>query len=183
VNLTGVGRSGRVMEWKAGPGTTLAPVEWDLETLDANVTLEQIASGGAPRGLLAWIALRINGNEPATIQRWLEVAGSEGDPFRKADSALVVVFAQLTGGERVWKKALEGFNVIESVIVNEWKAEATIKSKIDDLVKLVEARFGPVPADAKAKIESTNSPALLQQWILLAGKANSLDDFRRDAGV
>src|SRR2546430_16618650 len=106
------------MPWKAGLGTSLEPAEWDLEKLDAHVILDQTARGEAPRGLLAWVSLMKNSGEPDIIRRWLEVADAETDAKRKADFALVVVFAQLTGHERTWQKALEGFNVIESVIVN-----------------------------------------------------------------
>jgi hypothetical protein len=73
--------------------------------------------------------------------------------------------------------------VIESVIVNEWKAEAARKSKIEDLLEILESRFGPVPTDAKAKIEAAAALDVLRRWITLALKTTSLDEFRQAGGV
>src|SRR2546430_393944 len=114
------------------------------------------------------------GGEPATIQRWLQIADQESDPLRKADFALVVLFADLTGRTEVWEKALEGFNVIESITVNKWKAEAAVKTRIADLLRFLEARFGSLPAEAKSKIEATASLDVLGRWIDLAGLATTL---------
>jgi hypothetical protein len=171
------------MVWGADAETTLLPLEWNLETRAADVVLDGIARGELPRALLAWMSLMKKGNDPDTIRRWLEIANQESDPQRKADYALVVVFADLTGGTEVWEKALEGFNVIESVTVNKWKAQAAAKAKIEDVIGILEDKFGPVPVDAKAKIEATTSLDILQRWVILAGKATSLDEFRKDAGV
>jgi hypothetical protein len=183
VNLTGVGNSGRTMQWKPGAGTSLEPVEWDLEKLDAAVILEHIAGGEAPRALLAWVSLMKNGGEPDIIRRWLELANAEIDSVRKADFALVIVFADLTGLTGVWEKALEGFNVIESPTVNKWMAQAAVKAQIEAVLGFLDARFGSVPAEIKAKIESATSPDLLRRWVTLAGTAQSLDDFRQSAGL
>ena len=38
-------------------------------------------------------------------------------------------------------------------------------------------------ADAQAKIEATDSLVVLQDWLILAAKADTLDKFRQDAGV
>jgi hypothetical protein len=183
VNLTGVGKSGRTMPWKPGAGTSLEPVEWDLEKLDARVILEQVARGEAPRGLLAWVSLMKNGGEPDIIRRWLELANAEIDSVRKADFALVIVFADLTGRTGVWEKALEGFNVIESPTVNKWMAQAALKSKIEDVIGFLEARFGSVPAEIKSKIEAATSADVVRDWIKLAGSTKSLDEFRTTAGL
>jgi hypothetical protein len=179
VNLTGVGQCGRRMLWQPGAESTLLPIEWNLETLDANFLLDQIVSGKAPRELLAWLSLMKNGNDPGTIKRWLEVASLERDPYRKADLALVEVFANLTGGTEVWEKALEGFNVIESVTVNKWKAQAVAKS----LLGILEKKFSPVPAEVQTKIEATTALDVLQHWVILAATTDSMDSFRRGAGV
>jgi hypothetical protein len=127
VNLTGVGKCGRRMPWRtavaekpspeqeamqpapaAEAETTLVPIEWNLETLDGSVILEQIARGEAPMALLALISLMKKGGDPATIERWLQVANQETDPYRKADFALVVLFADLTGRTEVWEKGRVG---------------------------------------------------------------------------
>ena len=58
------------------------------------------------------------------------------------DFCLACVFAELTGCQEVWKIVLEGFNVRQSAVVNEWKAEA----KIEGIQGLLTARLGGVPA-------------------------------------
>ncbi len=187
VNLTDVGKCGRRMAWLPGAESTLLPIEWNLQNLDANVILDRVVAGTAPRELLAWLSLMKYGNDPATIQRWLEVANQESDPHRKADLALVVVFAELTGGMTAWEKALEGFNVIESITVNRWKAEAaakaTVQAKVQAVIDVLQTRFGPLPIEARAKIEATDALDVLQGWIILAAKVRSLDEFRQDARV
>jgi hypothetical protein len=179
VNLTGVGRCGRRMLWLPGAESTLLPIVWHLQTLDASRILEEIAAGRAPRELLAWVSLMQNGNDDATIRRWLEIADLERDPQRKADLALVVVYAQLTDGVEVWEKALEGFNVMESVVLNKWMAQA----KAQAVMGILEKKFPPVPVEVRAKVEATTSLDVLQSWVILAATAGSLNDFRRDAGI
>jgi hypothetical protein len=179
VNLTGVGRCARRMLWLPGAETTLGPIEWNLQTLDASVVLEQIAAGKAPMALLAWISLMKKGNDPATIQRWLEIANREADPDRKADFALVEAFADLTGGAEAWRQALKEFNVIESPTVNRWKAQTSIQI----LVAILERKFSPIPEEVRAKIEATTALGVLQDWALIAATADSMDAFRRDAKI
>ncbi len=72
-----------------------------------------------------------------------------------------------------------GFNVRQSVVVNEWKAEA----KVEGIQGLLTARLGGVPADIAAKLTQTRDLAVLQSWLILAGQAATLDDFRKEAGL
>jgi hypothetical protein len=69
--------------------------------------------------------------------------------------------------------------VIESVIANEWKAQAVARS----VMGILEKKFPPVPAEVKAKIEATTALDVLQGWVILAATTDSLDSFRRNAGV
>lgn len=50
----------------------------------------------------------IGGREPATMQRWREVAELETDPQWRADFCLARVLAELTGCQDDWKTALGG---------------------------------------------------------------------------
>ncbi len=179
VNLTGIGTTERDMAWAPGKGTSILPVERNLEGFRASAVLDQIAAGKAPRAVLALIPLMIDGGEPAIIQRWLEIAQAETDEQWRADFCLAQVFAELTGRQEAWRTALEGFNVRQSVVVNEWKAEA----KIEGIRGLLTARLGGVPADVEAKLAKTSDLATLQTWLILAGQASTLDDFRRRTGM
>jgi hypothetical protein len=212
VNLTGVGDCGRRMTWRTQqkaappkaegepeqpaqdqaevpPQPELAelPIEWNLETLDAFEIMDGIAKGELPRALLAWVSLMKNGDHPDILKRWPELAELEKDPVRRADLKLVVVFADLTGRAPLWKQAVEGFNVIESPTVKEWtasaRAEGEAKGKIGDLVRILEKKFQAVPPDLKAKIESATDLGVLENWVVTAAIADTLDRFRQDAGI
>jgi hypothetical protein len=183
VNLTGVGKSGRKMVWKKGAETRLLPVEWNLEKRNADAILKQIARGQAPRALLAWIPLMQRGDDPGIMARWRELAEQEPDAGLKADLTLALVFAELAGRQEPWKKTLEGFNVRESSVVNEWKAEGKAEGRAEALRDLLEMLFGQLPAELVAKLTETHDANVLRQWTVLAARVTSLEQFRRDAGI
>jgi hypothetical protein len=183
VNLTGIGTTGQDMAWTEGKGTGIQPIERNLQTFKASNALDQIAAGKAPRAALALIPLMIGGGEPGIMHRWLEVAQPETDEQWRGDFCLAQVFAELTGCQEGWKTALEGFNVRQSAVVNEWKAEAKVEAKIEGIRGLLAARLGGVPADIAAKLAETHDLAVLQTWLILAGQAPTLDAFRKEAGM
>ena len=196
VNLTGQGDCARHMtigttEWK------LTPRELNLETFDANVVLEEVASGQAPREVLAWISVMKNGDNPATIDRWLEIAGPEKDLDRRGDYALVELFAGAVGRRELWHKALEGFKMNESPVAREWRAEAhrkgeikgEIKGKIEGEIKMLilalEERFGSLAPDLLTQIRASTDGEQLDRWMRLAVSlaVSSLEQFRQKAGL
>jgi hypothetical protein len=179
VHLTGIGTCGQDMTWTADKGTSIQPIERNLESFSASAALDQIAAGKAPRAALALIPLMIGGGEPGIIQRWLEVAQPEADEPWRADFCLARVFAELTGCQEVWKTALEGFNMRQSAVVNEWKAEASVRI----LCAVLKSRFGPLPDDLAGRIVQTTDIALLEKWGTLAGEVSSLDQFRQKAAL
>lgn len=179
VNLTGVGAAGQDMAWAQGKGTSLQPIERNLQSYKAGDVLEQIAAGKAPRAALALIPLMIGGGEAGIIERWLELAQPETDERWRADFCLACVLAELTGCQDVWKTALEGFTVRQSRVVNEWKAEGIVKV----LCAVLKGRFGPLPEDLTGHLAQTKDVDLLEKWGTLAGEAASLDDFRQKAGL
>jgi hypothetical protein len=73
--------------------------------------------------------------------------------------------------------------MIESKLVNQWKAEAAVKAKGESVVELLEARFGSLPPELTAAIRACTQLETLCRWTRLAGKAASVEDFRRDAGL
>ena len=121
----------------------------------------------------------IGGGEPGIIQRWLEVAGPETDERWRADFCLACVFAELTGCQEAWKVALEGFNVRQSTVVNEWKAEANARL----LCVVLKSRFGPLPDELVKRLAQTTDLDLFEKWGAVAGEASSLDEFRQKAGL
>jgi hypothetical protein len=196
VNLTGQGDCARHMmlgttEWK------LTPRELNLEMLDAAVVLEDIASGKAPREVLALIPVMKNGDGPGIIQRWLEIADAEKGADRRGDYALAELFAGAVGRRELWSKALEAFKMNESPVAREWRAEAErkgklagklegkLEGKIDSLLVVLDERFGALPADLATRLWASTDSAQVEGWFRLAISPTvaSLEQFRQNAGV
>jgi hypothetical protein len=156
-----------------------------LRDEDAGTTLDQIAAGQTSMSLLGWISLMRGGGEPDIIERWKLVASQEPEKERRATYVAVVqVFSELTDCKAQWKSGLEGWDMKESTVVAEWKAEARAEgiaeTKRGDLIQLLELKFGSaVPADLVAAIEAQADIDVLSHWFKAAFKAESLDAFRK----
>lgn len=192
VNLRGRGTASRRYVWEeAGLEVTLKAREVNLIDLDAAAVLEDIASGAAPAAVLAWIPLMKNGGEPGTIDRWLEVAGRLTDRRLRADVGLAASFADAAGCGPAWKDALKEWNVDESPWLNEYTQKAVAratekgvgKGQAASVVAVLEARFRSVPPAIAEPVLREESLDKLRQWLGLAATTDSLDAFRRDAGL
>jgi hypothetical protein len=131
VNLTGRGNSSRDMVWPAaGLATRLGVRERNLAAEDARATLDGIFAGTAPAVVLPLIPLMRGGGEQGIINDWLSRATAEPDSRRRSDyGGLALVFAEAAKRHEVWKKALEGWNVTESMQVKEWQAQALLRGR------------------------------------------------------
>ena len=182
LNLTGTGNSGRTFRGASSLWDE-SPCEWNLAHEDADKILAEVEAGKAPLEALAFIPLMKKGGDDGIIRRWLEVVGREPDRRRRGGLKLAVVFAGLTGCKQEWKKALEGFDVNESTIVNEWKAEARREEKTEITLRLIRKLHGPVPDDLSRSIRACKDAGKLDAWLDATVTATSLDDFRRLAGL
>jgi hypothetical protein len=126
VNLTGRGNASRDMAWPAaGLVTRLGVRERNLAAEDAKATLDGILAGAIPAVVLPLIPLMRGGGEVGIINEWLTRAAAEPDSRRRADyGGLAIVFAEAGERRETWAKALEGWNVTESMQVKEWQAQA-----------------------------------------------------------
>jgi hypothetical protein len=178
VNLTGRGKTSRVMKWpEAGLETSLQIVERDLETFVAAAVLQDIEDGKAPGVVLPWIPLMQGGGESGIIEKWKELAGREADARRRGDYAgLALVFADAAGRMGIWKTALEGWNMRESQAVLEWQAEA----KAEDVLKVLETRLGTLPADLPQRVGAIKDIKQLDRLLVSAARCASWDEFQRD---
>jgi hypothetical protein len=122
--------------------------------------------------------------EPANIAEWKRLAAEEPDSRSRSElGAVALVFAVLPGTDSVWRKAFEGWNMIECSIVNEWqdqaRKEARIETRMEDLRRAIHLRFGmPVPADLEDQLAAIKSKAELNRWFDAAVTAPSLNAFR-----
>jgi len=147
---------------------------------DAAATLARIASGDLSRCVLPWVTLMKGSGTPATIEEWKRLADLEPNPpLRLEYGADALVFAELADVQREWKQALEGWNVRVSQQVLEWQAEAEVKTRRADVLRLLEKRCkATVPRDLSETIQTTEDMNLLLRWFDAAADASSFDEFR-----
>jgi hypothetical protein len=193
VNLTGHGDAARecvlgTAEW------TLRPVELNLEELDVQAVLGQIAAGQAPRELLALIPLLHRGEEAGIIEAWGWLAGAEADPRRRPDFALAGLFAERAGRLEAWREALGGFSVLESPMIAELLADAEAKGKAkgkaegkaETLLRVLRKRCREapeLPEDLAAAVRACTDGGQLERWLDVALEVETLAQFRQQAGV
>ena len=193
VNLTGTGLASRRMEWlAAGFLTHIRVVERNLAGENADDLLGRIEAGAVSRALLQWVPLMAGGGRGAVIGRWKRLAADEPDARARSDYAgLARVFAGKAKRQAAWDKALEGWNVTESKVVNEWIKQGIVKGRAvgraegraEGVIAVLKARFKPVPAALTAAVQAETDLDRLRSWLTAAATAPTLDDFRETAGV
>jgi hypothetical protein len=131
--------------------THLGVVERNLEYESAVDLLTEIEAGTRSCQLLPWIPLMAGGDSAELVDRWKVATEAEPTSRRRGEFARVAkVFAERVGQKAVWYEKLEGWNVEESPVVNEWIAEAEGHM----LLELAAQRFGPAPAEAEKAIQT-----------------------------
>jgi hypothetical protein len=111
------------------------------------------------------------GGDDKLITRWKEVVTatvSDGE-MRGNLAGISLVFADLAGCGLAWKQGLEGWQMTESKVVNEWISQGVAKTKLEDgrrhLIKLLERRFpAMVSAEIFDLIRKQDSLDLLDDW-------------------
>jgi hypothetical protein len=93
------------------------------------------------------------------------------------------VFAERAGCLPVWKKALEGWEMWHSQVVQQWKdegrAEGELRTQRSNLLQILRLQFKvEIPPDLVTLIEQTTSMDVLNRWLNLSFEVSSLDDFR-----
>jgi hypothetical protein len=201
VNLTGAPQNDTLemaLPGLASPVVRIQVVTRTMREEDAALTLDRIAAGEVSRCLLSWISLMRGGAEPGIIEKWKEVANQEPNKQHRATyGALVTLFAELTDCATAWKSGLEGWNMRESAIVAEWKAEGRAegmaegmakgvaegiaKAKRSDLLELLSEKFGSaIPPDLAATIGQQSDVDVLSRWFRAAIHAGTLEAFRAE---
>jgi hypothetical protein len=184
VNLTGKGACGLDLSWpEAGVRTVLQPREWNLSQAVAAQILDGVAAGTIPRPVLAWIPLMQGGDDPAIMQRWLQLAAQEPDDERRGDLGLAVIFAEAAGCADAWEKLLEGWNVVQSKVVQGWIDMGEAKGRVAAILEVLELRLGTPPTDLTDSVQQVTDPSHLRRLLALAMQAVSFEQFRKDAGL
>ena len=147
---------------------------------EAAATLRDIEVGTFGRCILPWIPLMHGGGDVRTIEEWKRIANLEPDGrLRSIYASLALVFAELADREPEWKQALEGWNMRQSTVINEWTAEGRVQGQQDALLNVLQARFQiAVPTDLAAAVQASNDSDELSRWLKVAATVPSLDAFR-----
>jgi hypothetical protein len=92
------------------------------------------------------------------------------------------VFAELVSRRIQWKRGLEGFDMTESVVVNEWISQGVTKGELktqrQNLLELLEVQFpGAVPNDVVQLIQKQESLELLHDWFRTALRVDTFEQF------
>jgi hypothetical protein len=183
VNLTGKGDSGRLYTWAEGRSMGALPFELNIAGLKAENILGQVERGEAPVEVLAWMPLMQRGGEEDIIQRWLRLADAEQDAERRGVLKTVLVFAELANCLPQWEKAMEGFNVMRSAVLDRYEAKGKVEGLVGAVRRILEVKFKPLPADLLTALLSTVDPDKLLDWAGIAGSADTLEKFRKEAGI
>jgi hypothetical protein len=151
---------------------------------DAAAKLQDIEAETFGRCILPWIPLMHGGGDLDTIEQWKRITELEPDIRRRSVYAsLALVFADLADRKTELQRALVGWNMRESSVINEWKAEARVEGLLQGqrkaLLSVLQARFSMgVPNDLAAAIQRCNDSEELNRWLKIAAVAPSLDAFR-----
>ncbi len=157
---------------------------WNVAADDATAAMEAAAVGSVPWGTLFWVPLMTGGNNPAAIARWREIVTQTITSNRTRGNLGVVamVFAELAGRQPEWARELEGFDMTESQVANEWIGQGETKGRLAErrqtLLELLNDRFpGAIPAEVTQLVQTQESLELLRDWTRAAGRALSFDQF------
>jgi hypothetical protein len=164
------------MTLPGGFGTRHAPLVWNVAEDSAPAVLEAVANGALSWGMLFWVSLMAEGQQPAVIARWREVVVQVvADRQARGNLAgIALVFAELVGRRAEWQRGLEGFEMTESQVVNEWISQGELKRQRRNLLELLEGRFpGAVPNDVVQLIQQQDSLELLHDWFKVAVRAST----------
>jgi hypothetical protein len=172
------------MTLPGGFGTRHAPLVWNVAEDSAPATLEAVAKGALSWGMLFWVALMAEGERDAVIARWREVV-VQVVPDRRTRgnlAGIALVFAELVGRRAAWRRGLEGFEMTESQVVNEWisqgKAEGTLEERRRNLLRVLTVRFpGAVTDEIVRLVNQQDSLPMLDDWSLAALRAYTFEQF------
>jgi hypothetical protein len=167
-----------------GFGTRHAPLVWNLAEDSGPATLEAVAGGTLSWGMLFWVPLMAEGRQDAVIARWREVVTQVvPDPRTRGNlAAIALVFADLAGCRAEWKRGLEGFEMTESQVVNEWiqqgEVQGELKRQRRNLLQALSARFpGAVTEEITRLVNEQDSLPLLDDWFQAALHAATFEQF------
>jgi hypothetical protein len=168
------------MTLKSGHGTRHAPLLWEVGKEDATAALESVANGKESWGLLFWLPLMTGAEQPGIIARWMELAIEKvsGGWMRENLAGIALVFADLAGRFLVWERALEGWQMGESQVVNRWRAQGEVRARRAVLLRMLQKRYpGSVSQDVVQMVEQQADAAVLDRWLDAVMDSPTFEEF------
>ncbi len=172
------------MTLSGGFGTRHAPLVWNVSDDNATATLDAVAGGSLSWGMLFWVPLMGDGRDGGVIARWKDVVAQVVADRRVRGNlaGITRVFAELVGRRIEWNRGLEGFDMTESQVVNEWISQGEAKGMLikqrQNLLEALSLRFpGSTPDDVVRLINEQESLTLLDDWFRAALRAYTFEQF------
>jgi hypothetical protein len=121
------------------------------------------------------------GGEDGIIKRWKQLADQEPNAqFRSDYAALALVFAELAHCADVWKRGLEGWNMIQSKQILEWKNAGRLEHAREVLLRAAQVRFrGQLPRKFVKRVEASEDLEELRRWFNAALTAEDWETFAK----
>ena len=159
-------------------------LQWHVVELWTIPAAELLQAGDV--GLIPWVPLTDFAEPPeAMLQRCRESIEQHAPPGEKANLlAVTQVFSFLRHNDLAMLTALGGKEVMLEIpfldeIVMEKTRVTACETARQDIVTILEARFGDVPRDLPEEIESVDDAKQLRGLVRLAASCPDLDAFRR----
>jgi hypothetical protein len=77
---------------------------------------------------------------------------------------LARVFSERAGCLDVWAKALEGWEMWKSTVIQSWRDEGRVQGQRDLLVEMVRLRYPNLAPELLVRIEQSNDPEAIRRW-------------------
>ena len=112
------------------------------------------------------------------------MTATEANSRRRSEyAALAKIFAEAADRQGIWKTSLKEWNMRESKVVKEWQDEGRVEGRmersIETVLDVLQDKFGTVPPELPAHLQSITDAALLRQLVLKAVHAGSLNEFQK----
>lgn len=134
--------------------------------------------------MLFRVPLMAGGRDAALVARWRELVAQAIPERRMRGNAagIALVLAGLVGRRVEWDRGLEGFEMTESQVVNEWIGRGATKGALlnqrKNLLEALALRLpGATPDEVVRLINEQDNMELLNDWLRAALRAYTFEQF------
>jgi hypothetical protein len=146
-----------------------------------NVPASELLATGEP-GLMPWVPLtRLDGPAPVILGECRRIIDEKAKPQEHANLlAVTQVLMGLVHKDAALRAIFGGKEaMIDSPVLNELIAEKNAEVRQQDVLEVLEARFGLVPLDVAQRVKAVTNADHLSQLIKQAARCPDLETFRQ----